>query len=280
MIFDLEKSYSLEEFLALNENTEFPVEIDGEIISGFELLGNGKLSAMPQATVFMEKTVVEIITILRAYASSSICPGDVTSSQGGFKFEVLDQDGRVTKKIRAPNVSFIPRRVMRTLDANQLFTFKGEPFTPTFVVEESTFNKLKKKVLDDYFSNRSSIELVWIIDPENRRAVEFYRNRQGRPIHRDHQPWVNLSGRNVLPSFELDVKALKYVLEKNLLSETSEENDEDDKEFHCPECDFTFHNRADFKWHYKSVHVIPATRAKEDRKRARGKSLSPRKKRK
>ncbi|EPZ33248.1 hypothetical protein ROZALSC1DRAFT_31098 [Rozella allomycis CSF55] len=286
MTFDLDKKYTLQEFIALNEQTDFPIEIDGEIVSGFELLEDGRLLPTPQTPPFKEWAVLEIGAILRDYAKSKICPGNVTSSQGGYKFaqynlEVNDGHGHIRTIIRAPDIAFVPRNVARNLDANQLFTFKGEPFTPTFVIEvedistTSRYEKIKKKICEEYFSVNSSIRLAWLIDPQNKIAVEFYRNALGKLVWKYHNPWVNLSGRDTLPQFTLRVKSLKYDLERNLISTSDEEDDIDIK---CPTCEFSYNNYEDFIWHFQDQHVGPSKEAKEDRKRVRQRSLSPRKK--
>ncbi|CAG8754645.1 2726_t:CDS:1, partial [Funneliformis mosseae] len=136
----LERTYTLEEFEYINSQLKNrTLEIDGKPINLFELDENGKLIPMPQATYNMELVVTEIAAQLRNWNVYTRQGGGVTTSQGGFKFGTEESEDEITtqagKKIRAPDVAFTPKDTHRNLNEQQLWTFKGEPFTPIFVVE-------------------------------------------------------------------------------------------------------------------------------------------------
>ncbi|CAG8750915.1 387_t:CDS:1, partial [Funneliformis mosseae] len=169
----LERTYTLEEFEYINSQLKnHTLEIDGKPINLFELDENGKLIPMPQATINMEAVVTEIAAQLRNWNVYTRQGGVVTTSQGGFKFATEDSEDEITtqagKKIRAPDVSFTPKDIYRNLDEQQLWTFKGEAFTPIFVVEvvdigtdttNSAFIKADNRFKDEYFEDGTSVQL-------------------------------------------------------------------------------------------------------------------------
>ncbi|EXX78791.1 hypothetical protein RirG_011890 [Rhizophagus irregularis DAOM 197198w] len=68
---------------------------------------------MPQTPYAREKVVAEIVGQLRNWNIETHQNGGVTSSQGGFDFNVGGQ-----RTIRAPDVSFTPKQTDRERDKN------------------------------------------------------------------------------------------------------------------------------------------------------------------
>ncbi|KAF0550217.1 zinc finger, c2h2 domain-containing protein [Gigaspora margarita] len=129
---------------------------------------------MPQCTIKIEAVVAQIVSQLDRWNIQTHQNGIITSSQGGFNFNV---GGKRT--IDAPDVAFTPRRKYDSLTEEQRQTFKGEPFTPTFVVEvgnvakPSDFRKLDAKFKNDYFAEESAVQLGWLIDPINNQIYVY-----------------------------------------------------------------------------------------------------------
>jgi hypothetical protein len=72
------------------------------------------------------------------------------------------------KKIKAPDVAFTFKNTYRNLTEQQLWSFKGEAFTPIFVVEvgdigtditNSTFIKADNRFKHEYFEDGTSVQL-------------------------------------------------------------------------------------------------------------------------
>ncbi|CAG8701076.1 5279_t:CDS:1, partial [Ambispora gerdemannii] len=169
------------------------------------------LLPMPQATIGMEVVVQEIGGQLRNWNVLTRQNGAITSSQGGFDFNV---EGRT---IRAPDIAFTPRNIYRNLTAQQLWTFQGQPFTPVFVVEvgdttkNSDFERLNEKFKNIYFAPETSVQLGWLVDPRNQQLWSYKRTVTGvlRPYNHG---WRNMdtivNNREILPGFTLDVKSI------------------------------------------------------------------------
>ena len=206
--------YTIEEFLALNdwlETHEFIV--DGIPISHFERESDGRLVPIPPAVFIKEAAVGEIFGQLRDWNRNNRQYGVPTTSSGGFNFGGA---------IKAPDVAFTPGNVVAALDEQQLSTFQGAPFSPTFAVEvddlstTSTLNTLTSKFKDDYFP--SGVQLGWLIDPVNKTIYTFMRGSDGVVQRRSHQ-WYGsdgnartLKGGEVLPGFVLELEEIDDVL--------------------------------------------------------------------
>ncbi|RIB18287.1 hypothetical protein C2G38_2142203 [Gigaspora rosea] len=112
---------------------------------------------MPLCTIKIEAVVAQIVSQLDRWNIQTRRNGIITSSQGGFDFNVSGK-----RTIDAPDVAFTPRRKYDSLTEEQRQTFKGEPFTPTFVGtegEEHGWNDVSgDEVLPDF-----TLE-VWKID--------------------------------------------------------------------------------------------------------------------
>ncbi|RHZ88066.1 hypothetical protein Glove_26g292 [Diversispora epigaea] len=219
---DLNRIYTFEEFEYINDQLKYHTfEINGQPVNLFELDKNGKLIPMPQATINMEAVVSEIVRQLGNWNIQTDQGGAVTSSQGGFNFHV-----RGGRTIRAPDVSFTSKNVYRHLTQQQLWTFKGEPFTPMVVIEvsdtikDSDTNK-KKKAFDDldekfkfeYFAVGTSVQIGWLIDPKNERMWIYKRNEKGEVFRRE-RAWGGggIDGGDILPGFTLDVEMIKDII--------------------------------------------------------------------
>ncbi|CAG8627466.1 10212_t:CDS:2 [Diversispora eburnea] len=262
---DLNRIYTFEEFEYINDQLKYHTfEINGQPVNLFELDKNGKLIPMPQATINMEAVVLEIGRQLGNWNIQTGQGGVVTSSQGGFNFHV--RGGRM---IRAPDVSFTSKNVYRHLTQQQLWTFKGEPFTPMVVIEvsdtikDSDTNK-KKKAFDDldekfkfeYFSVGTSVQLGWLIDPKNKGIWIYKLNKEGKVFRRKHV-WGSINGGDLLPGFTLDIDLIEKVISQESTptpTETSES--EDESQMKCFKCEETFTDYHSFSKHYEKYHIL------------------------
>src|SRR5436190_4861086 len=161
---DLKKVYTFEEFEYINDQLKtHTIQLNGKPVNLFEY-ENGKLIPMPQTPYAREKVVSEIAAQLRNWNIETHQNGGVTSSQGGFNFNVGGQ-----KTIRAPDVSFTPRQTDRDLNALQNWTFQGQPFTPIFAVEvdfiesDSEFQVFDDRFRNELFALGTSVELGFLV---------------------------------------------------------------------------------------------------------------------
>ncbi|CAG8602110.1 7587_t:CDS:2 [Paraglomus occultum] len=98
-------------------------------------------------------------------------------------------------KIDAPDVGYLTRKVYKELTKRQRETFQGAPFFPIFAIEvadisiKSKFEKLDRKIKDDYFAPESSVQLAWLIDPVNKK-IHLYR----RGMRRHSWGWRDIGG--------------------------------------------------------------------------------------
>ncbi|EEY60091.1 uncharacterized protein PITG_12395 [Phytophthora infestans T30-4] len=82
--------------------------------------------------------------------------GRVTTSQGAFILE--QRPGK--PNVRMPDVAYTPRDDDRNLTREQMWTYRGDPYVPTFVVEidelsgrGSKLSALDGKMRNDYFQH-------------------------------------------------------------------------------------------------------------------------------
>ena len=84
---------------------------------------------------------------------------------------------------------------------------KFAPLVPDFVVEvrsnSDRIGKLKKKMTDTWIAN--GVRLAWLIDPKMKRAYIY---RPGQPVEEVRGFHHVLSGEDVCPGLELDLKNL------------------------------------------------------------------------
>src|SRR5437763_6576449 len=206
---NLDRSYTLEEFEFINDQLKTRVlEIDGHPVNLFDLDKNGKLIPMPQSPYCREKVVAEIVGQLHNWNIQTRQNEGVTSSQGRFDFDVGGG-----KTIRAPDIAYTPKEIDRQLDAQQNWSFKGDPFTPIFVIEvgnissHSKFEELDRKFKDVYFAEGTSVQLGWLIDPENK---EIHVYRRGR--RRINNGWKDVNNEDFLPMFTLEIWKIEHVI--------------------------------------------------------------------
>ncbi|ETO69764.1 hypothetical protein F444_13700 [Phytophthora nicotianae P1976] len=200
-----------------------------------------------------EKVAAKIAQRLGNWAETSSEGGRVTTSQGAF---ILEQNtGKPT--VRMPDVAYTPRDVDRNLALDQVWTYRGDPFVPTFVVEidkladrNSQRKVLDRKMRDEYFPH--GVQLGWLIDPRpQHRIIYEYKLDTNGQVYRAHNcKWRDLDGGDVLPGFKLRAAALEMVLNQDSGASSDEEID-----FMCPErgCRKRFRSRgawaAHAEWH-------------------------------
>ncbi|GBB97528.1 hypothetical protein RclHR1_00300007 [Rhizophagus clarus] len=228
---DFNHTYSLKEF-------EFIKDYIKERHPNFELV-DGKLVSIPYSPIAYEAIVHEISRQLGNWNIQQPKSGIVTTSKGGFDFDV---SGR--QKIRAPDIAFTPANIYRSLDESQLWSFNGQPFTPIFVVEIANIDKktvekeIDTKFKKEYFASGTSVELGWLIDPENR-IIWVYRRNKNKDPYRRRKEWTDLEADKTLPGFTLELSNIEDIISQNVEYEESSESsdDEDDEEEgKCPFC--------------------------------------------
>ncbi|KAL1920698.1 uncharacterized protein VTP21DRAFT_1075 [Calcarisporiella thermophila] len=247
-----DRVYTIEQFEKINDWLKtHDIVIDGIPISHFERDLKGRLIPMPQSPISKEAVVAEILGQLRRWNICTQQNGIVTSSQGGFNFAVLG--GR---EIKAPDIAFTPKETFRALDQQQLRTFQGQPFHPTFVVEvedvsrPSKLAELTEKFKGSYFP--AGVELGWLIDPDNKKIYVFKKTRNGSVRRYSHE-WKNVSGGNVLPRFVLKIRLVEDVISQE--PSESGSSSQGNLEIHCPECTEIFSDRFSFVSHYEDEHA-------------------------
>ncbi|CAG8512712.1 12123_t:CDS:2 [Funneliformis caledonium] len=158
---------------------------------------------------------------------------DVTSSQGGFNFDVRRQ-----RTIRVPDISFTPKQTDRSLNTLQNWTFQGQPFTPIFVIEVSFIESNSTlQVFDDRFRNElfalgTSVELGFL------RKID-----------------IRINGREILLGFELNVRMIEKAISQQ---DSDSSSSDDDTRFSYLKCTETFTNNHRFIKHFQIEHALKA----------------------
>ncbi|CAG8773430.1 15167_t:CDS:2, partial [Gigaspora rosea] len=167
---DLDRNYTIEEFETINKQLKNkPIEINKQPI---------------------EAVVAQIVSQLDRWNIQTRRNGIITSSQGGFDFNVSGK-----RTIDAPDVAFTPRRKYDSLTEEQRQTFKvGNGAKP------SDFRRLDFKFKNDYFTEGSAVQLGWLIDPINKKIYVYRKGTEG-----EEHGWNDVSGDEVLPDFTLKV---------------------------------------------------------------------------
>jgi len=255
VIYHPEHSYTFEQFEELNDWLKTnELVIDEEPINHFELDSKGRLIPMPQTPYGKELAVEEIARQLGNWNIQTRQNGGVTTSQGGFNISTTG--GRT---IRAPDIAFTPRGTHDSLDAEQLRTFQGQPFHPTFVVEVEDVSagpkleKLTDKFKTEYFP--AGVQLGWLLDPENKNIYVFKKNARG-VARRQNIGWRDVAGGDVLPGFVLKVWKIDQAISQ-LPSESSSgaSDSEEVEEIDCPKCGSTFESYYSFIKHFEDEHA-------------------------
>ncbi|CAG8684045.1 3880_t:CDS:2 [Cetraspora pellucida] len=180
-----------------------------------------------------ETVVSEIARQLANWNIETHQNGRVTSSQGGFNFNV----GGV-RTIRAPDVAFTPKRTTHGLNALQNWTFRGQPFTPIFVVELGFLVSI-------WQDNNGQLQ-------ENIYSWRWDENNTER--HYEHG-WRSMNtGQEILSGFVLDVD----MIEEAISQQDSGSSDDDVTNIPCngPGCTATFTSHHAFLKHYQKDHAL------------------------
>ncbi|CAG8673187.1 7710_t:CDS:2, partial [Paraglomus occultum] len=135
--------------------------IGEEFVNLFELGASGKLIPMPLTTFCKEAVVADIEALI-----------SIRVVVGG-RFELL------TWRLRQPYLL----QAVRGTGLN----FRGQPFTPSFVVEVENvaggrgtkFDNLDNKIRTVYFDCHTSVQLGWLVDPQNRDIWVYKRKNDG-----------------------------------------------------------------------------------------------------
>ncbi|CAG8699410.1 12392_t:CDS:2, partial [Acaulospora morrowiae] len=250
---DLNRIYTFEEFEFINEQLKTrTLVINGDPVNLLEF-DKGKLLPVPQNPIIKEAVAGEIFGQLRNWNIQTRENGIITTSQGGFNFNISGQ-----RTIRAPDVAFTPKNIYRSLDQRQQWTFRSQPFTPTFVVEVAVvregyqeFNNLDQKFKEVYFSIGSSVQLGWLVDPQNKN-IYIYRKRANGVIYRVTHDWNDVNGDSTLPGFTLRVR----LIDDAISQEPSESSSSDEElQINCPMCELTFSDKHLFISHFEDSHT-------------------------
>ncbi|CAI5712773.1 unnamed protein product [Peronospora farinosa] len=157
-------------------------------------IDEGRFIPYRMATYGMEILVAKIIRILDEWTTWSRIGGRVTSSQGAFIFNT---------DVRMPDVAYTPPGTHRDLSNGSTWTYHGEPFVPTVVIEidklsgqGSQRSALDRKMRNEYFQH--GVRLGWLIDPrpDCQRMYEYYLYNNGGVQCSDNTAWRDLSGGN------------------------------------------------------------------------------------
>ncbi|CAI5724713.1 hypothetical protein KXD40_003421 [Peronospora effusa] len=173
--------------------------------------------------------------------------------------------GRVTMQgefisgtdVRLPAIAYTPRDTHKGPLNGSTWTYHGEPYAPTFVVEidklsgqGSQRSTLDRKMRNEYFQH--GVRLGWLIDPRpgHQHMYEYYLDETGGVQCSDNTAWRDLSGGNVLPGFTLMSTVLEMVLNQD---PGSSEEEEVDLECPYPTCRQRFRYPGAFtahvEWH-------------------------------
>ncbi|RIA96704.1 hypothetical protein C1645_733053 [Glomus cerebriforme] len=238
---DFNHTYSLKEYELIMKHLK--------VHSNYELV-NGKIIPVQYTPIANEAVVHEIARQLGNWNIKYQQNGLVTTSQGGFNFSNSDK-----QKIRAPDIAFTPMETCLSLDDNQLWSFKGQPFTPNFVVEVANLenkaieNSVDAKIKKDYFAMDTSVKLGWLIDPKNCIVWVYKRDKNDKPYRRN-RGWEDLDGGDILPKFTLKLSRIENIVSQEL-EEEEESDDEGDK---CSYCNKVLTNVHEMIKHLEKVH--------------------------
>ncbi|GBC09868.1 hypothetical protein RclHR1_09180002 [Rhizophagus clarus] len=261
---DLEKVYTFEEFEYANDQLRTrTIQLNGKPINLFEY-ENGELIPMTQVPNARETVVAEIVRQLGNWNINTHQNGRVTSSQGGFNFNV---EG--VRTIRAPDIAFTPKQTTRHLTKLQNWTFQGQPFTPIFVIlvdfikSDSEFQEFDNRFRNEYFAPGTSVELGFLIsigvddNDQPIRNIHSWRWYENNTVCHYLHKWGNMktivNGREILPGFILNVDMIEQAISQD---DSGSSDDDDGINLACPECASTFNRRHNFMSHYQEQHAL------------------------
>nr|CAG8647497.1 1971_t:CDS:2 [Entrophospora candida] len=220
---NLDRSYTIEEFEFINDQLKTRIlEIDRHPVNLFDLDKNGKLIPMPQSPYSREKVVAEIVRQLSNWNIWTRQNGGVTLSQGGFDFDVGGG-----KAIRAPDIAYTPKEI----DFGNISS-------------HSKFVELDREFKDVYFAEGTSVQLGWLIDPENK-EIHIYR-RDRRCIN---YGWKDVDNVDFLPMFTLVIWKIEHVISQQ------ESISPEPSSFSCNSCSETFTDPYVMITHVEDKHA-------------------------
>ncbi|DBA03385.1 TPA: hypothetical protein N0F65_004662, partial [Lagenidium giganteum] len=194
-------------------------------------------------------------------------------TNGGRYITRKRETGRGKLLVRMPDVAYGPRRVHRSLNHRQVWSYGGEPFAPTFVVEivqlsgrTDYFVKLDNKMRNEYFNH--GVQLGFVIDPRPgyKNMYEYFLDEDGDVQRSVDTTWRDLNGRDVLPGFEARSDALDLVLKQE--SGSSEEEEELSITCQIPGCGKRLRSLGEHAAHALR-HLEDSAMARHRTKRAR-----------
>ncbi|KAF9414093.1 hypothetical protein BGZ76_004923 [Entomortierella beljakovae] len=206
--FNPECVYTFEEFKLMNDWLRVhTLEIANEPVSHFEFTLEGKLIPVSMFPFRKAAVVSEIIRQINNWNTQSRRKGVVTGSTSAYNFSTTGG-----KDMRTPTAAFLPKKIYRSLNEQQLETLDGDPFYPTFVVEvQNVSSESKLQELTDKFMNvyiPAGVQLGWLIDVENQKIFTFNPDRQS------HE-WKDIDAGDVLPGFKLDIQHIDKFYSQN-----------------------------------------------------------------
>ncbi|KAG2524929.1 hypothetical protein JM18_005128 [Phytophthora kernoviae] len=169
------------------------------------------------------KVAAKIAALLGNWAKWSGKGGRAATSQGTFVFGT---------DVRIPDISYTSCSTHRGLSTGSTWTYRGEPYAPTFVVEidelsgqGSQRSALDRKMRNEYFQH--GVQLGWLIDPrpDCHNMYEYYLDENGEVQCAANTAWRDLDGGDVLPGFTLVSIDLDMVLSQDSGSSSEEEVD-------------------------------------------------------
>ncbi|RIA82541.1 hypothetical protein C1645_862467 [Glomus cerebriforme] len=260
---DLKKIYTFKEFEYINNQLKTrTIQLNRKSVNLFEYK-NGKLIPIPHVSNARETVVSEINRQLGNWNLETHQNGRVTSSQGGFDFNI---EG--TRTIQAPDVAFTPSQMTRKLDELQNWSFQGQPFTPIFIVEVDFIEtEAQLQVFDDRFRNEffalgTSVELGFLVSigKDNNRLVGNIHSwrwcKNSNTVRHYEHGWRNMDTSvhdwQILPGFILDVE----MIEEAISQQDSDSSSPDDDDLKCPKCCNLFSGWHNFLKHCQKEHAL------------------------
>ncbi|KAJ3250407.1 hypothetical protein HK103_003546, partial [Boothiomyces macroporosus] len=198
-------------------------------------------------TYSKEKVAGQIAGLLYEWIKwNSEIGGRMTTSQGAFILGTM-------RDVRMPDVAYTARNVDRNLNQQQQWTYQGEPFSPTFVVEIDT--------LTGSASQRGNLDIKMKRDyfPNVKQTTNCRKNADtGEADVSEDTSWRNLYGDEVLPGFVVESLDLDLVLNQQ---PGSSSEDEMDAAYYCRKCNLEFKKDSEMAKH-SEWHRSQAQKAK------------------
>lgn len=183
----VEKRLSVEEFLEMAARPEYAGQrlelIDGEVFKSAAFLDHGEIAATVLGFLFMHVREHRIGRVIGAETGIQVDDETMIAPDGGF---------------------YSYERAPRRLPAS--YQFVTAPDLVFEVVSRSNTAYEIQAKLDKYFAKGT--RMVWIIYPSVRQVVVHTQNVAGNPVSATLGLADTLGGGDVLPGFELPVRAI------------------------------------------------------------------------